>query len=270
MFHLLSYYVSAGVNDSNVDMTASVDGQFSQRNNHYVLSEPYNLLGAYHQATSALRARLNVPSINGIARHQIYPPNRNATVPNLPRIADYREYPIMLPQNEEIGVEESGNLGAGNEDTWVTLWIAPPSWNRNIPRGIARLTIRATATITGVAAAWSGFTNLTFAENLKGGVYAIVGAEVQGANTIAFRLNFPKMPLYQGRKFLPGSIAKEAIGNAGAQFNISGFGMGVTALGEWGRFHTFEPPTIQVLAIAAAAVAHEIRLDLVYLGDQIL
>lgn len=264
------YYVSGGVNDANVDMTAAVDGNFSQRNSHYIMSEQYQLLGAYHQAESATRARFNVPSINAIARHQIYPPNRSITIPSPPQLADYREYPIPLPMNEEIAVEESNNNAAGAEDTYALLWVAPPGWTRNIPRGIARLIIRATSTVTTVANAWSGFANITFAENLKGGVYSIVNARAIAANSIAWRLNFPKMPLYQGRKFYPGGLCSEAIGNLEGRFGLNGYGMGITPFGELGKFHTFEPPTIQIFANAAAATAHEIRLDMVYLGDATL
>jgi hypothetical protein len=38
-------------------------------------------------------------------------------------------------------------------------------------------------------------------------------------------------------------------------------------LGEWGRFHSQEPPQIELFALATAASAQIIFLDLVYLGD---
>lgn len=263
MFHFLTYNVTAGVNDANVDMTASVDASFSRRNNHFILSEPYNLIAALHTAASATRSRLNVPTINGFARHQIWPVNRSATIQTNPNVQDLRDNPIRLPMNEEIAVEESNNLGAATEQCHVGLVVAPPTWTRNQPRGIQRLTVRFTATIVVNASAWSADAAITFAENLKGGVYSVVGVEAQAAGLIFFRLNFPKMPLYQGRKLYPGNFGLEAVGN-------TSWIAGINAWGEWGRFHTFETPQLAVYSNTGGGTAIEGRMDLVYLGDQTL
>src|SRR5262245_15349149 len=261
MHTILAYNVTAGVNDSNVDMTAAVDPNFSRRNNHYILSEPYNLIGAQHVAASATLSRLNVPTINAIARHQIWGVNRSATQPNNPNIADYRSAPIPIPLNEEIAIEESNNLGAATENCNVFLVIAPPAWNYNIGRGIARVVARFTATIVVSASAWSADASLVFAENLKGGVYEVVGAEAQAAGLHAFRLNFVRMPLYNGaRKLLPGSFGMEALGN-------QTWREGINAWGSWGKFHTFEPPLISCFSNSGGGTAIEGRLDLNYLGE---
>ena len=259
-FHLLNYFVSAGAGDANVDMIAAVDDAFSRRNNHYIFSEPWNLIAWSHLAASATRARLNVPSINAYARHQVWPVNRSAIPPSYPRIADYRDFPIPLPRDEEVAVEESNNLGMGNEDTTSFLWIADPGWNRNLPRGLMRINVRVTAAATIVGDAWSAFAALTFAENLRGGWYSVVAAYCQSTALRAFRLMFPRMPLIAGRLLRPGALVTNAVGD----LQTPDFNEG---LGVWGSFHTFEPPQIQVYGDTSGADTQEIRLDLIYHGD---
>lgn len=261
MFQLLAYHVSGGVNDANVDMTAAVDPNFSRRNSHYIFTEPYQLLADYHQAESALRARYNVPTWNAICRQQIYPPNRSITVPSNPQVCDRRDYPLSIPLNEEVAVEESNNNAAGAEDTYAFLWCAPPSWTKNIPRGVSRQIIRATASVTSSANAWSADGAMTIVDPIKGGSYVVIGAQCILATVIAFRLNFVRAPLYNGRKMLPGDLATEAIGNVPVK-------EGRNWLGEWGRFNTFELPQVSCFANAAAALTLELRLDTVYLGEQ--
>lgn len=259
-FHTLAYTAALGVNAVDSPVLAVPDDEFSQRNSHYILSEDYWLGWAHYVALSALRARLNIPTINAIARHQIWPIPRSATVEDNPRVADYRDYPIDLPRNEEIAIEASNNLGAATEISTMAIWIIPQGWNRNIPRGTQRLTIRATGSLAGVAQLWSGLGNLTFAENLRGGWYSIVGVQMFCANALLGRLVFPRGPFGSGgRKFRPGFLATNAIGNMPWAPQMG-------QVGEYGRFHTFEPPQFQQFSIATGASVQEFWLDCVYLG----
>lgn len=260
-FHLLNYFVSAGAGDANVDMTAAVDSEFSRRNSHYIFSERYNLILAAHLAVSATRARFNVPTWNAIARQQIWPVNRSATPPSYPRVMDLRDYPMEIPMNEEIAVEESNDLAMGNEDTTAFLWIAPPTWNRNLPRGEMPIMVRATGAVARTADSWSADGAITFAENLRGGVYGVIGVHCQSANLRAFRLNFIRAPVINGRKFRPGSLVTNAVGNIDDPLRVGNLGL-------WGYFHTFEPPQLQVYGDAAGADTQELRLALVYMGER--
>src|SRR6266480_2124537 len=97
MHHVLPYNVAAGVNAANTDATGTADSEFSRRNNHFILSEPYNLLAAYSGAVSLTQVRLNVPKINAIGRHHLWPINNSASVPTPYNIDDYRDDPLMLP-----------------------------------------------------------------------------------------------------------------------------------------------------------------------------
>lgn len=257
MFHLLAYGLATGGAVTLSDMAAATDGEFSQRNNHIIFSEDYNLLAQYSSGATITRMQTNVPHINYLNPHVFYPLNLSLTVPTNPAVPDYRAYPIKLPQNEEIAIQVSDSA---SEQANSFLWIAPPSWNMQLPRGEQRLTIVATASVVTVANAWSGFSNITLASTLRGGVYAVNGIACIAAATLAFRINFPRRKMYNGRKLIPGDLATQTFGLIPNKF-------GMSWLGEWGRFNTFELPTIQAYANASATVTHTLFIDVSYLGD---
>jgi hypothetical protein len=259
-YHLLAYEEALAAGAALSDLDAVPDSEFTRRNDHFIFTEQYNALAFYYQAASATLARLNVPSINAVARHQIYPFFRSATIPTDWRFQDFRMMPMALPENEELAVEGSNNLGCGTENSTCFIWVAPPQWNMNLPRGIQRLTIRATASAAGTAQAWGSLANLTFSENLRGGWYSLVGAAFFDAGTLALRFVFAKPRIYNGRKFRPGVLSMEALGNTP---NIHG----LNAFGVIGKFHSFEPPQIEIFANATAASTQELWLDLVWHGD---
>lgn len=259
MFHHLVYANLAAVADANVDMTAAADAVFSQRNGHYIFSENYRALAAAHLAVSATDSRWNVPSINAISRHHVYPVNRSATPPSFPRISDYRDVAVNIPVNEEFAVEESNNLGAATERTTHHLWIAPPTWTRNLPQGDRRLVLRATGAVTRTANTWSGVGAITFEQIPRGGWYCVNACFCQSANLRAFRLLFPRNQEYNGRILRPGGLVQNALGDLIKPYFDDG-------MGEWGRFHTFEPPQLEVWGDAAGADAQVLMLDVTFLG----
>lgn len=261
MHHLLAFSESTAAAASDDQINAVADPEFTTRNNRFIFTEPYNMIGIFGNGASMTRARLNVPEINAIARHQIWPVERSATIPDEPGWQDYRDYPMQMPVNEEVSVESTNDLAMGTEIHNFFIWLAPPSWNRNLPRGIRRLTIRVTGAVAGVAQAWSALGNLTFAENLRGGWYSIIGAQCFDAGTLALRFVFAKPFIHMGRKLRPGIICQEAIGNTPLREQFGG-------LGVFGHFHSFEPPQIEILANATAASTQEIRLDLVWHGER--
>jgi hypothetical protein len=261
MFTLLPYFKSVAAASVNADVPAVLDSEFTTRNNHFIFTEEYNLIGAAYQGVSIVtKARLNVPSINGIARHHVDPVMITTTAKDLPSINDYREYPIPLPMNEEIAIEVSGGAGVG-EDQFGFIWIAPPTWNMNLPRGIQRLRVHATYSINATKDVWSGPGAITFDENLKGGVYSVVGMHVIDANTLAGRLIFPRGNVINGRRLRPGVYASQALGDRPWR-SFQG------ELGLFGRFHSFEPPLLEILTTDTANHASGVlTLDLIYMGN---
>ncbi len=261
MFHLLANSAALGVAAANAEIAAVADQEFASPNNRFIFTEDYELFGAYYVAASATDLRLNMPTVNGIARHHVSPLQRNATIPSLPEVVDYRRDPIKLPVKESLVWEGSNNLGLLTEVSTVFSFIRPLGEVFTQPRGLQSLTVAATYTLTTTIGAWTGPGNLTFAEQLKGGWYSVVGVQGIEANILAMRLIFNRPFFHKGRKLRPGWLGTNALGNVSQRDFAKG-------LGEWGRFHTFEPPQIDVFAIDAAAHTGDLSIELVYHGDQ--
>lgn len=262
MFHLLAYNAALGVAAADTNLNGVADPEFTRRgtNNNFIFTEDYQLLAAFYHAASATRARFDIPTLNAIARPQLWPVERSATIPDDPGFLDLRNYPMKLPRNEEIAVQGSNDLGAATEQSQLFAWVAAPTWSMNLPRGQQRLIVRATGAVAGVAQAWSSLGALTFAENLRNGYYTIVGAQLFDAGTLAMRFIFARPPIINGRRMRPGVLSTEAIGNKPLEMQMGGLGI-------FGTFHSFEPPQIEIFANAAGASVQEVRLDLVYQGE---
>jgi hypothetical protein len=263
-FHHLMYKVTAGVNDTNVAMTGVSDSIFTLRSsNNFMFSERMQWLAAMHLGVSVLRVRTNIPSWNTYGRHQVWPVNRSATPPSFPRIDDYRDSPLLLPTYEDVGFEESGNLGAATEQETLHLWLGTMDWSRRVPRGQFRETIRATATVTTVAAAWAGATAIVLDDQITAGWYAVIGAYLFNATARAFRLIFPKLLAGAPKQYRPGSYVTNAVGNLETPAGSNLFN---DDLGVWGVFHTADLPQVELYDDAAAARSCDLRLSLAYLG----
>jgi hypothetical protein len=264
MFVILGYQGAAGAAAVNFDLSALLDPDFSQRNGHYVFTEPYKLLASANVGASDTEMNLLCPTWNAIGKFNIYPPVR-AAQPVMSTYVDLRtDIPTNLPLNEEFQVQTSNNAGAGVQTNGL-LWLGTPDWNKNLPQGIMPISVRCSVAFTGVAHAWSGPSALTFEQSLRGGVYSVVGARFQSAGCIAHRAIFPRQKLYQGRKLRPGDVALNAIGDFPPLYGYNQSRL----FGEWGRFHTFEPPQWDVFANAAGAATGVLILDMIYLGTDV-
>lgn len=265
-FHLAAYNAAAaGVNAVNTDMLAANDGEFSGRNNHLIFTENYRLWGATLLGASVIRGRLQAPTWNAIGEFALFNANRSLQPPSNPQIDLWAPYPVPVPTNEEVQVQVSNNLGAATEIENAFLWLVTDDWSAQLPRGRLPILIRATFTATPTLNAWSGGQALAFSQSLRGGVYAVVGATVQGTNAAAFRIIFPRYRLYHGRKLRPGFLTQNAVGDVLTN-QLDPWQM---LLGEWGRFHTFEPPTVEVFGTVAGAITYQVYLWSVYLGEDV-
>lgn len=261
-FHVAAYAESlAAVTNSDVDAVA--DEILQRRNSHLIFSEPFDLLAAMPFGDTLTRLRFANPSLTVRGTNHLYPPTRSATNVSRPRVHDFRRMPLRLPQNEELTLEATTDA-AGPIVTGAVLWLAKPQWTMTLPAGIEQLMVRATAVVAaGSETTWTALAPLVMERDLFNGVYAVVGADVIAANARAFRLDFPSQKVVEGRKLRPGGLVSNAIGDFGWEPQQLG-------LGEWGRFHTFELPSVQVFGDAAGGT-YEVRLSVVYLGsDQAL
>lgn len=262
-FHILAYSEATGGAVTDSDMTAVTDTEFSQRNSHYIFTEDYKLIGASIFGATITRANIQTSTLNAVTRHNIWPVNRAITTASPAQIDLWTYAPIPMPKNEELSIKVTDTA---SETDYAFLWLGTSDWNRNVPAGMAPIPVfecRVTVTPTSVAGAWTNSGTLTFEQNLRGGVYAVVGASCFRANGLAFRMVFPRNKLYHGRRLRPGTLINNALGD----LMIPQTEYGPLFWGEWGRFSTFEPPTIDIFCSDAAATACEFRLWLVRISD---
>jgi hypothetical protein len=159
--------------------------------------------------------------------------------------------------NEEITF--AATTGAADQAT-VALFVAGREWSQNIPNGFPRFMVRATVVIAaGTEDTWGLPVAIVMERDLMNGVYAVIGAWVVAANALAFRIQFPSMQTYNGRQLRPGGLIQNTAALNPMPNQRFGFG-------EWGRFHTFELPSIQIYSDAAGGT-YEVRLELTYLGQ---
>lgn len=263
MHVLLAYAGNNATPSNNFDMSALTDSDFSQRNSHYIFTEDYGLAYIMSQCAHITDARLLAPTFSALNSDgfRVAGIQKKAGVGGVPTLADrYLPKPVMLPRNEEIQFQSSSGT---IEEAWGLMSLVPPSWTRAMPSGPMIVMEGTTPSFTPAANVWSGPQTLNLTANPRGGVYAVVGASCQqAADTLAFRLIFPRHPFYKGRKLRPGWIAQNAAGDfEDVITQYDRFHLGV-----WGWFHTFELPQVEVLATTSAAMTPIFRLWCVYLG----
>ena len=221
------------------ELDAIAQDGFTWRNNHFIFSEDWFLIGAYIGGVDLQNMRWNVPEWNIYGRQHLQPTNNDADVPDNLEWIDFRDRPFKLPRNTELALEGvQDNVAA--QDSRTVLWIAPPNWSRQRPRGLHRTILRGTtASVTTVANVWTAPAALTLDENPQGGVYAVCGCYAQFLGPFAYRIHFPRMRPTQGRIIYPGGLCQQDTDERPLPLDVPG--------GEWGRFHTFELPQFSIL-----------------------
>lgn len=259
MYHHFSAYVSSLGSVTNTALAAVPDDVIQRRNSNLIMSEKFNVLASLVLGTTTTRARYGNIALSFRGSNHLWPVNRTATIESIPGVQDRRDSPLALPLNEEITIEATTDA-VGPAQSATLLWLAKPQWSPRLPIGLETLVTRATAVVTAATeTTWTGLAPLVFERDLFNGVYAVTGCRVVAASALGFRLFFPSQQPVEGRQLRPGGLVDNAVGAVG-------WGPQMYGLGEWGRFHTFEPPSIQVCGDAAGGT-YEVRLALTYLGS---
>ena len=271
-FALVDYNIAAATaGATNADLSMVADPDFTNvQSGHLVLTEPYKLLGVFPVGVSVIRGRFQIPTWNAVGEMTIFNANRGLQPTSNGQWDLYLARPATLPTLEQIQIQLSNNLGASTEQENVGVLLATPDWTQNLPQpggvlgpALGVFCVRASFTVTPTINAWSGGQNLTFSQSLRSGTYAVVGAICQGTNSAFFRLIFPKYALQRGRKLRPGWPVQTAVGDV-VQSQLQPW---VMAMGEWGRFHSYEPLTCEVLGTTASSTTYQLFLFLVMVSD---
>ena len=95
---------------------------------------------------------------------------------------------------------------------------------------------------------------------MRGGWYSIVGFNSVDPLGLVTRLIFPRARQYDGRVLRPGTLCQNAVGlRPNPRFD--------GRIGVYGKFHSFEPPQIEILANNAGAHTPDMKVDLIYHGE---
>jgi len=267
MYQILAYAANNAAAAALVDTPNVTDQNFVPRNGHWFFQEPYKLMAKAVLGTSLTAAQLFDSTWNAINVPQIYPPNLSLAIPTNPQVQDLRKFPIDIPQNEEIALQLSNNLAMGNEWEFGLLWIAPSNANMQLPSppppigNMGRVKALFTATIVLTAGTWSPDVVIAIPNLLRGGTYCVAGCNLVCPHGVAYRLNFPRAPLYMGRKLIAGNLVEAAYGNVIQK-------EGDSWLGPMGYFDNVEYPLISVLGgTTTGSTTYTGYLDLIYLGQ---
>lgn len=252
MFHLACYAGSVDAT-ANTQLAGVVDPVLSRSvtSNAYIFQEKYKCVAGVYIGTTALRARLNSPTLRQVNPPFFRPTIAAAKPASLSEIAWFADQPFTIPALEEVAPEVTSGTGATERATfllWITQGLVPP------PPGQI-YTARATAAITAVANTWT-LGSFTLDQSLPSGNYALVGAECISTTCLGFRFAFPN------QLFRPGSIGQSAVGS------VMDWRLQTRRLGTWGTFVNTAPPLIELFC-TAGDTAQEIYLQLIPISGQL-
>ncbi len=248
MFTLAAFYETQTM-DGYTKLAALEDAHLRIVSDDIIVPPLNKLAGVHVRCESIVKARFVSPSLRRFNNLYVHPIEQQWQVDFEVEShwMDMFDRPIDLDVGEAINCEID-NAGV-NEWAYGKVWFMDKI--DPVPSGAIRC-VRATAGITAVAKAWTNGA-LTFTEALPAGKYAVVGADCNSANLIAFRLIFP------GYTWRPGTTGVGEVPYPG----MSSFRWGRKGL--WGEFEHSLPPQLEVLC-HSADTEQEIYLDLIKLG----
>jgi len=248
--HHVAAYTGTVNTTADVALAAVADSVLSRSvsSNRYQFQDRVQLLAANANCATLSRIKLDSPTLRQINQPYIRPITVGALFGSNGQVAWFADQPLMIPALEDVAPLATGT-NAGGDPGFCFLWVSPGI--RPIPPGQC-ITVRATATITAVASAWT-LGNFTLEQGLPNGRYAVVGMEAIGTTLLAARLAFPNQIMRPG---CPGHATV-------AQYQD--WRLMSRRLGVWGEFNNTAPPSIEIFC-SAADTAQELYLQLVPLG----
>ena len=243
MHKLIAYRESVAASQNDNDDAAVLGQGDFVTNAHHVLPKDEHCVGAYSSGLGITQAQIDVPDLRDVSPIHVRPVNRTLLPAADYNFWDVRRKPIKIRTNQEIRMltTTDGTAGPNNQHHGLIIH----DLNFNVGQGDPYV-IRATGVTTLVAGAWT-LVQLTYDDQIKPGVYEIVGVEVLSATGIFFRVVFVGETYWR-----PGGICLQNEGQKPITiFYPPSQGMDGMGLGSWGRFQNIYLPNIEVLANAA-------------------
>lgn len=249
--HLAAFAESIAPNDALINIAAVQDDTvFTSGDDIRVPGDLPFIMGVagLNDTDGEVQMQVQSPSLRRVTNINVIPFGLGQVFGVVPEYDLFPENPIPVDADEAINFlsENSDAVGALN---YGLVWFSDGP--QTLVNG-ASFPIRAVMSVTGVATSWINGA-LTFSTDLPVGNYDVVGMRAQAAGLVAARLNFV------GGSWRPGCVG-QVLDTAQ---NIMQLRHGRTGI--WGTFHTNTPPTVDILA-AAAAITPEIFLDIIPRG----
>lgn len=188
--------------------------------------------------TTGLSARLNSPTLRRVNKLYASPVTK-LLVPDTANVFSWQPRNLVpITFSESLTCEALADPGAAEQHT-VVVHLTDAAIS---PVEGEIYTVKMTTTGPVTAGVWTN-SPITYVDELPSGNYSVVGARVEAAGCVAFRF-FPV-----GESWRPGGLVNQTAGDC--DFGIQRRG----GLGEWFKFNTIQPPTIDLLASATAASA---------------
>lgn len=239
MFHL-SAFQSSIANGSTLIQIAGVTDQILPASGSGLLSTGLNhLMALGFVGATLVRGQLQAPSLRDYGNLDVEPINIGTTWESPPRLRDFSQkmIPLAVPEEWDMFAANSG-AGAAIENGFI--WSSDGKLDPFPAKKIVQIRWTAASTLT--ANAWSNI-QLTLAQPLYPGTYAIVGAHTKSATALAFR--FVPSGNIQGQPWRPGGIAVQASDSLEPERQRQG------GWGKWMDFTNFSVPTMDIFATSA-------------------
>jgi hypothetical protein len=247
LHHLSLYSSTPGAASVLANVPAIQDPAVSIVNTHPIFPVPVQLICSYAGGALTLTAaQLTTPKLRAINNVQLRPIDPVVNPSPRPPLVEYFHHPLSLNPIDENQVLASTSAIAATP-LGIAMWYG--DGNFNVPMG-DMFSIAFTATITGVAAAWTTGT-LALTSPLPAGRYAVIGAEVYGGALSFFNLVFPN------QVWRPGGIGGGTTAYIASRYLRWG------SLGVWGEFETFAIPQLSVYDTTGGAITYNGVMDIV-------
>jgi hypothetical protein len=185
MPHHTSAFQATIANDGNLHQLTSIPDSILPTSGLGLLSNAFAyIMGIYYVGTSITRGQFQAPSLRDYGNLDTQPVNIGTAVESPPRLDDFSMKMIPAAVSEEWDAFAAQNNGSASEVETAILFSSDGNIAPVPPKKIVQ--IHWSASITLVANVWS-LIQMTMAQPLAAGTYAIVGARCLSAGAIAFR-----------------------------------------------------------------------------------
>jgi hypothetical protein len=248
MFHLVAYWsvVPAGGGFSYI--TPVADSQIRVEGKNVIVPPGMNHLLAVYAGSEHLRqARLETPSLRRTMLLDIVPVYVGDQTGLSEHVVKFLSAPLTLDESEPMRFMARHALGSGENVTGL-VWLGDGPITPVVSEYFVGRAVCPPVSGNGT---WENV-SITFDQTLPSGRYAVIGARVEMANGLAYRLAFV------GQSWRPGWLTDVGVDSITSRDARGG------ALGVWGEFPHDQPPTIDILAADSGNPV--VYLDLVKTG----